>query len=288
MFRFQNTTTVPISREFVGRIAHLPSFKGDRERDTAAGKRRIAWLRRLLEEGRFHTPKWATAILLADGATYRVNGGHSSLMIANLPDELFPSDMHAIVDHFECETRLDLADLFDQFDATSSVRRELDRIKAHKGAHDNLDIVSPTHTSKIISGVALYFSDIGEGTRLSEEERVRLVDSQGDFLRWANQFVGPRRLHRPGVVAAMYATFRKHSSDATKFWSHVKDESHPVNTNPTRKLAHFLREVLQDTKKTSRPSRMFYVKSIHAWNAWRKDEPTGLKYYAHAELPVVL
>ena len=35
------------------------------------------------------------------------------------------------------------------------------------------------------------------------------------------------------------------------------------------------------------PDREFYVKCIHAWNAWRRNETTNLNYYADADVPAI-
>lgn len=289
MHKHVNTKVVPLTHEFAKHFSRLPNVKGDRDREKPAGRARIGWLYRLLCDGKFHTPKWATAE--CSGMKYRVNGGHSSLMLAELSNGGFPTGMNAVVDEFVCDTRDDLADLFDQFDNRASLRTSSDKVNAHKGVHDALDSVSATDTKNCINGVALYMSGFEKGNKLDEDERIGLIHTHGGFVLWASPFVRVRALRRVGVVAAMYATYQVDPVEAEKFWRLVKEENHPDNKNPTRKLAVYLRESIARPQfataatKWKREPRAFFVKSIHAWNAWRDDRTTDLKYHPNAPLP---
>jgi hypothetical protein len=278
---------IPLTRKLAVEFSQLPTFKGDRQRDTVAGKARIAWLERLLADGKFYTPKWATVKL--NGVLYRVNGGHSSLMLANCPEEIFPADMKVVIDRFECDTRHDLADLFDQFDPRRSIRSASEKINAHKGVHNDLDETSPTDINKCISGIAFYLTDDGASKRLDEEERMGLIHEYREFIIWASQFTGRRHLGFVGLVAAMFATYNKSKKAADAFWKQVANEDHPDAKNASRVLAMFLRDSVAMFKPNSRepkwPPRAYYVKSLHAWNAWRRDEVTSLSYYPNAPWP---
>lgn len=280
------TETVPLTPELAANFAGLPSFKGDRQRDSSAGMARIAWLERILHEGKFHTPKWATAEL--DGIMYRVNGGHSSMMLATVNGD-FPKGMVAVIDRFRCETRDDLADLFDQFDNRHSIRSGTDKINAHKGVYDDMDSVSPTDVNRAISGIAYFLTDDGQQRRLDEEERIRLIHQYRPFILWAAQFTGRRQFSGVGVVAAIFATWSRSPRLATEFWTQVAEESHPDNWNGSRVLAAFLRDNIGRRKfGTSTPlynQRVYYVKSIHGWNAWRRNATTDLKYHENCQWP---
>ena len=285
MHTLLGTKQVPLTRKFAATFSSLASIKGDRDRETRAGRARIKILRRLVEEKKFHTPKWATAT--CNGRTYRMNGGHTSLMFANGETQI-PDGMNVIVDEFACETREDLADLFDQFDARVSVRSPKDKIKAHLGADDKLEQVSATVAAGAVRGIAACLSEFGKSQHLIEEERIRLVHSHGDFLLWVGQYSKPRHMGRSGVVAAMFRTFGRSTQDATRFWTYVLSESHANNRNATRTLASFLKATLLPQEKIKWGPRAYYVKSIHAWNAWKENRTTTLPYFANAPLPKVL
>lgn len=286
MFKQVTTEIVPLTPKFVSEFADLPTYKGDREQDTPVGKRRIKWLRRLFDEGNFHTPKWATAEL--DSKVYRVNGGHSSSMLNDLNGE-FPSGMSAVVDRFACDDYDDLAELFDQFDNRKSIRTTKDKINAHRAIHPELEDMAPTNISRALYGVGWATARTGrDKVTIDEESRVRLIHQHKHFLCWANAFVGLPRMGRVGVVACMFKCFEKSQREATTFWNEVRDESNPDNKSPSRVLAIFLRDAM--AKRTSGNSNKFsaaefYTKSIHAANAWKVGATTSLKVHKKSGLP---
>jgi hypothetical protein len=90
----------------------------------------------------------------------------------------------------------------------------------------------------------------------------------------------------------MFATWQKAKQAATDFWTSVRDETGPSPTTPDRRLARYLLTVGLDRGKGAlgvrkAQPREFYVKCLHAWNAWRKQETTNLNYYADKPVPVV-
>jgi hypothetical protein len=289
MHRLIKTEKVPLTRDLAESFSQLPTFKGDRERDNAAGIARILWLEERLRAGKFHTPKWATVQFA--GTIYRMNGGHSSTMLAKF-DGQFPRNLEAIIDRFVCETTEDIADLFDQFDPRLSTRTSVERINAHKAVYAELDTVSPTDIHRIISGIAFWMGQDGEIPRVLEEGRIRLIHDNQHYLLWASQYSGKRALGNVGIQAAMYATHRRNQDHATLFWDHVKEEDAPDNRDPTRTLATFLRDAIGKKQFGSAAPlwtpRAFFVKSIHAWNAWKTGQTTSLKYRPDCGWPKVL
>lgn len=284
MFELLSTKAVPLTRRFVAQFASLPTFLGDRSFETPQGRRRIAWLRRLLDEGKFFSPKWATATL--GGMTYRVNGGHSSAMLLECDNGVFPAHLNAIVDEFKCETAEDLADLFDQFDPRKSIRTINDRITAHKSVHDELADIAPTPLAKGTAGIAAFYSGFGESERLEEDERIRLIHKHQEFLLWSCRYLGRRALTAVGAVSAMFATWHRDPEDAELFWDAVRDETEPAGS-PSRKVASFLKDRFLPHVQKKFDSRATYVKCIHGWNAYRTGQSTDLKYTRTAALPRV-
>lgn len=100
-------------------------------------------------------------------------------------------------------------------------------------------------------------------------------------------------IQRMAVYAAMLGCYRKGNGAAEKFWSEVRDETGANPTDPSRKLAKFLllnssskgRKDYNSVQRYRVTDREFYVKVIHAFQAWRKEEKTDLKYYADKEVP---
>ncbi len=289
MFTQTDTKVVPLTKDFASYFSGLPSKKGDRDRETRAGKRRIAWLSRLMRDGLFHSPKWATANL--GDVIYRVNGGHSSLMLCEQNGE-FPKGLVAVVDEFTCETMSDLADLFDQFDNSRSSRTHKEKVSSHKALYESLDDVSPTDCANALRGIAYFMSGCGEERRLDADERVRLISSNEEYLAWSAKFSRNKFLRRTGIGAAIYNSYLRDGSAAHDFWIYVSEESHPDNTHITRVLAKTLRQATSTAASGERnplhqlTPRGFYVKCTHAWNAWRDGRNIrSLKYHAKSPLP---
>jgi hypothetical protein len=287
MFELLDTVLMPLTREYAQEFAALPSFDGDRQRDSVQGRARIRWLAGLVATDQFHSPKWAVAWL--NNTMYRVNGSHSSFMLANITSK-FPEGLKVVVDHFRCQSQEDLAYLFDQFDNRHSLRSVTDKVQAHKACETALASISTTMTKMALSGICWYNVHYLEGPQPDEDERVSLVHSFPEFIHWVRPFLAQRWLRRAGVIAAMFGTMGRDRRAATEFWTHVAEENHPENTHPTRELASFLRDATHDRKLSGAPkwdSRAFFVKSIHAWTAWRQGRLTKLKYHPRAGLPKI-
>jgi hypothetical protein len=289
MFNQTGTDVVPLTREFAVMFSRLPSLHGDRNRDSITGKARIAWLARLLDDGLFYSPSWATAEV--DGVTYRVNGGHSSQMLASRESD-FPPGMTCIIQRFHCDDEADLANLFDQFDQRRSLRSISDKIKAHCGAASDLKDIPVSRVRYICAGIAYYMMNDGKESRLEEEERVRLIHEHEDYILFAHGFAVSRTMVNAGVQAAIYATWLRCSTSASDFWHLVQSENAPQARHSSRVLANFLRDGIGKKKPGTGSSkwttRAFFCKSVYAWNAYR----TGLlinklRYFANVPWPVV-
>ena len=285
MFQHIENTTVQLTRDYVHWFCDLPTFRGDRSYATKKGRSRILWLRKLLEEGKFYPPKWA--ITDFEGVTYRVNGGHSSQMLLQCEDGVFPPRMVANIDRFGCESPHDLADLFDQFDPKNSVRSTLDKVIMHKSVTTKLSETKPTSINRALSGVAAIMCEFGELGRLEEEERIRLIHANEEYLAWAVQYTGRREFAIAGVCAALFATYHKNNENAEVFWDGVRDGTGET-TCPTRRLQMFLKTRMFPPEKDKWNTRAIYVKCIHAWNAFHRGTTTDLKYHPKSPLPQLL
>lgn len=285
MYVEKRVDTLQLTPELARQVSAMPTFVGDRDRESPKGRKRIAWLKSLADRGYFFSPCWSTVDY--DGDTYRIDGGHSSAALTEL-NGTFPSGLVAVIRRFECDSPESLADLFSQFDNRRSLRTIMDKVKAHKSIESELDDIAPTYVGRAADGIAYCLSGCGEeAPRLDEDARISLIHTHGDFIQWARAYIGHRFLRRVGVVAAIYATYSVAPGPATEFWTLVRDESAPNRLDATRTLAKFLTESHGDHRRggAAVPTRGFYVKSIHAWNAWRKGRTTMLKYHPKSPLP---
>ena len=280
MFTHVETTQKQLTRELAEDFATMPAFRGERALNT----KRINWLFARLRQGQFHPPRWAVAQL--NGATYRVNGQHSSYMLANLANGLFPQGTTVLIDEYACESEQDLADLFMQFDAPRSQRTQAESCAAHARTHDELGELTPTACQNIVTAIAWYLRHV-LGVQTDREASARLVHEHKPFFVQLGHLFSQRFFARAPVGAAIFATWNVHPETAQQFWELVRDEDHLLNDHPTRTLARFLREELsKDANK--RDAFGLYARCVHAWNAYRDGRMASvLRHHRGAGLPKV-
>jgi hypothetical protein len=92
----------------------------------------------------------------------------------------------------------------------------------------------------------------------------------------------------------MHSSYQKSRRDANEFWLAVRDGTGATPKSPDRVLNRFLLSKAVIGSKTSRHAaglvspREMFVKCLHAWNAWRRDTTTDLKYHAQAKIPAAV
>jgi hypothetical protein len=285
MFKQIGAKIVPITRRYAEQFSSLPTSRGDRNLDTPKGRKHVAWLNTLIHEGKFHSPKWAVAIL--DGVTYRVNGGHSSMMLAELNGE-FPVGLTATVDTFTCDTLRDLAELFSQFDSRQSIRTVTDKARAHAAISDRLSAIAPTYISRAVYGIAWSLTGYADSRHVfSEDERISLMHDYEDFIVWVRQFIGFARMGGVSKIGAMFETHQSYPYAADVFWRQITTECHPDNNHPTRRIASYYKEILMISNRSKSSLRTTYSKTVHAWNAAVEGRTTNLAHYKNAPVPLI-
>ena len=112
---------------------------------------RVAHLMREFEEGRGRTCYWATAFIEESNETYRVNGQHSSYVLATI--DKIPSKVSVVITSYYCETMQDLADLYRTFDAPESTRSVTDTLAMDRAINLALQVLSTTNLSRCAAGI---------------------------------------------------------------------------------------------------------------------------------------
>jgi hypothetical protein len=286
--------TMRVTRALAKKFAEMDKAPNDRP----LSERRLAVYQVLLKKGLFRPVAWASAYCKETAGTYRVNGKHTSVMLSGL--EQLP-EFYCILEHYECETLGDVAQLYATFDSKMQSRSSSDinmsfaaTVKELSGMHKS--IINP-----VTAGIA--YATFGEGTAaVQPAERAELLLDNTEFVVWFEGLLSNepgwtirkdvRHLSRMAGVAAMLKTWEKDEKDCKEFWESVRDETGATPDTPDRKLAKWLL-----TSKINRGSGMksanlttnkeTYAKCIHAWNAWRKDESTALNYYSSKPVPSV-
>lgn len=266
--------------------------------DRPLNPKRLDAYRKMLAAGLFRPVQWATAYCNETQATYRANGKHTSNLFAEY--EELPQAIHATIEHYHCETLHDVARLYATFDSRTQVRTTNDINRAFAAIDPDLCEL-PTKIINLCVTAISYARHGGEYAKVPAAERAEclLDDPNKAFIAWVHDVLGSsanreasRLLWRSPVVAAMYASYQKSRRDANEFWLAVRDGTGTTPKTPDRVLNRFLlsKNVTHGGATSKKASsltapREMFVKCLHAWNAWRRDTTTDLKYHAQAKIP---
>jgi len=234
-------------------------------------KTRIAKLKDKVLGGTALSFIWATATVLATGEKFRVNGHHSSNMLASL-DGAFPKGLKAHVDNYEVPELKDLALLFRQFDFRGSARSIGDIAGAYQMLVPELQDVPKPRARKAIEGANWYLKKI-VGSNVPRGDDLYDMFNQSEYHSFIHM-VG--RIYTPKtaeftlpVIGAMYGTFDVSPDDAETFWHDVahegggNEEKHPTTVLDAWLLANA-------ESKDKAPEMAVYRACVMAWNAYRK------------------
>lgn len=256
---------------------------------------RCAVLKAAFDLGKFRTCEWASAYCEQTKQKYRINGKHTSTVLSTM-NGVFPADLSVIVEEYHCETMEDVAALYATFDTRSQVRTTGDINMIYSACCPELDGCHHLDINLAVTGMA-YGMWEDHGRNKPVEERAKLSVQHPKFVLWLRELlsgagsVNWKHLRRAAVVGAMFRTYNKSKEAATEFWKAVRDETGPKPDLPDRKLAKYLMgtRLMSKNRSLAKPAtnREQFVKCLHAWNAWRTKQPTGLIYHPNAKTPAV-
>jgi hypothetical protein len=286
--------TVRVDKKFACEFANLDAAPHDRP----LSERRLNAYRAMFQQGLFRPCTWAKAFCTETNGWYRVNGKHTSILLASMPE--IP-EFYVTIEEYKCDTLHDVARLYATFDSRIQSRTSRDINVSFAATVPALAEVSGRVVNLSVVGMAYY--TWGDACHKKQPaERAELLLEHTDFVLWLNGIVGlkgkqkedegiksSQHLQRGAVAAAMMATWMKVPDKATEFWTAVRDETGARNTLPDRKLAHWLLTTgtLNVGVKTEKRAdeREFYARCVTGWNAWRQGKSTDLRYYPSADLP---
>ncbi len=281
--------TLKVTKSLAKEFAEMDPAPHDRP----LSERRLQVYQRIFKAGGFRPVTWAKASCKETGGTYRVNGKHTSILLSGL--DAMP-EFFVTIEEYSCDTLEDVVKLYSTFDSKMMSRTASDINMSFAATIPTLSAISQRIINLSISGIAYHIWQ--EQMWLKQPaERAELLLEHPEFILWLEDLLvreSPRSNHmrRYPVVAAMFATHQKVKGPATDFWTAVRDETGSKPDVPDRRLAKFLTGTGVNSGSGVKRARIsnpreFYVKCLHAWNAWRKGEPTNLKYYADKDVPSI-
>lgn len=271
--------------------------------DRPVKPRIIESIRRCVEEGTFRTCEWASVYCKETKKEYRVNGKHTSTVLSGMNGQ--SPHPNVVLSRFECDKVEDVARLYSTFDTRLSVRSTGDINRIYAASNPELAHIRSGIITACVYGMSYAMWGEAYQSKLADE-RAELLLTNVEFVKFVDRLTdvpgrrgkvarGFDHIKRGPVFAVMFRTFEKSKSDSKKFWEEVRDETGADPEMPTRVLAKWLRGVsvrgtngrglLGKVKKDTTLPRDMFVKCIHAWNAWRTNSATDLKYYPKADIP---
>jgi len=269
-FRLKTAETLDLTPELAAQIHALPASPTERE----LSDKRLDYLREEAQAGTLVTFHWAIAEL--EGKVFRANGNHSSLVLSEMNGN-FPEGLKAHVDTWIVDDLESLGSLFRRFDSRSSSRSQADIAGAFQGLYAPVRDL-PRKLAKLGLDGCLWHARNVEHLALAKGDEQYALFNRTEyhaFLNWLPEIITikSRELKKPGVVAAMYATFRRSEEAAREFWAEVAKGGDEYNDNdPAGILYEWLNEVVTDkrVKEVTKPPQL-YQGSIYAWNAARAN-----------------
>lgn len=305
MWRLMNKPqTLRVTRDLALQYSEMEPAPHDR----ALSERRLQVYRKLLNEGKFRPVTWASAWCLETDCIYRVNGKHTSVLLAGEMTERPSIEFYVTIEAYECEALEDVAGLYSTFDSKMQSRNAHDIYMSFAATAPELKSVPAYIIKSAVTGIAYAVWGIEAYTKYQAADRAELLLEHSDFVLWLCNLLttGPtaaekcsannksRRsahLQRQPVIAVMFNTWQKDVKAATSFWQAVRDDSGQSPGCPDRKLSRYLlTAVLQGGGHGAGGTgiKEMQVKCLHAWNAWRRNIATDLKYYAGKPVPAVM
>jgi hypothetical protein len=238
------------AREVARRLEAMKATESERE-DKVVRKEKI---KAKMLGGELRPFDWAFGVVRGTGIKRRTNGQHSSEVFRDLtPEEWTRVKFPIFVNlaEYDCDTELDVAVLFEQFDPQWSTRNSEDLIGAHLGIHNGLQKQVDRHiANKVMDGLLWYANQVGK-QRTHKDRKFHMIhesDAYREFLTWGGSFFDKKKtfdlLSEP-VMAAVFHTISLRPTEADPFWREVAIGK-LRSTDPdsiTYKLAEYLKDL---------------------------------------------
>lgn len=275
MFKKTNVELENLTPELAKQFSSMERLPGERQ----LKEKRLKFFADHIKAGTFIDPTWSVGIEKSTGIKYRLDGQHTSTLLASLGPQEFPKDRLVTINTYEFDSvATDGQILFDIFDNPASSRSNTDIWRTYRVHFDELTDVEDSFGVKITNGVAAYESKQKDGYVLPSRVRGNYLknDLYRQFLVWANKLAHNGDLEngwmfgKYGIVAEMLADYVANIEDATEFWTYVLTENHPDKNHVTRDLADDLKKWhIKQERKTQEEYR---AKAAKTWIRFCKEK----------------
>ena len=292
MFKKESSAKKILTPKLAEQYLSLNTF----ERQRQLRRSHVLMLLSRIDAGLFLTGNIGIANVAVENETisYLVNGQHqcNAVLAAN-------KNIDVVVEKYSCENMRDVSLLYQQYDNHAS--RSLANLVTFHASAIGIDW-PPRIANLIVSGAALRE---GWGKKLGKQEKVEMLErymEQGNFIKKLltetpdkKPGAETKHLRKSPVICAILLTWEKCQRDTKEFWENVRDGEGLTRKSPQFKLREFLRDTNFSagawagvtTKKPATQHEIVF-RSIVAWNAYRKNISTALKYYVSKQIPRVL
>ena len=260
------SSTEKVTPELVNLFATMTPSITERPLDDS----RVDYLRTRLTEGNAIPFIWSYVVF--DGVKYRMNGMHSSTMLAGLNGNM-PDGLIAHVDEYEVSAPEEMVNIFRQYDARKSGRSPTDVAHAYASVVPGLAGI-PTEILKLgAEGINWCATTVDHLPAKKADDRYEdLMKEQNlTFLQWIGKVFSMKtpELRSKPVMAAMYKTYFVDLERADEFWSSVAHGGDEYNeTDPARAIDKWLIRIKDPKDALKVREAQVYQACIFAWNAF--------------------
>ena len=257
------------------------------EAQRAAKPKHVKMLSHEMQTGKFLTGNVAFAFLkYKNDYKVMVNGQHQCFALIDSG----VASVKIVYQEYECGNAFDLSDLYRRFDNHQS--RSLSDVLNPEAAA--LGLNWKRRIVRLVVAAASLREGLAFSHKIDKILLLRRYISEGDFLdSLLKDGSSCKHLLRTPVIWAIIETFKRDPRLSELFWCQVRDGVGLREKSPSLLLRNYLmNSILSSSKglseninKTIVGHREIYSKSIHAWNAYRANRPTTLKYTPSAPLP---
>jgi hypothetical protein len=267
-FRKIKVEGLPLTLKLASEFAGLPPLPGERD----VKQSRMTFLLDHLRDGTFGGPSWAIGTCLADAQVYRLDGQHSSKLLAGLPDDVpFPVNLLVTRDEWEFDTMADAPAVFDLYNHPRSIRTNEDAMGLYRVR--SLQDLPKRFLTQIANGINEHQKQIENGVLHPTRARGLYWRNPvfDEFAKWCGVFQGAKNVaffRRPAVVAEMLTDWLHDQDVAADFWRYVFNETHPDPDHDTRALAETYRSW---STQTNRKAHDYRKKAATAWKHYLRE-----------------